>query len=95
MIVSQNMVPEAELMQSVPVLEHMKYHICVASQEHNLPMELSSTPSSPIIREVLLSESSCSTEKSSFESVRFLGFFSLDVSWFFSLIHLVNWELFI
>lgn len=76
-IVSKNMVAEAELIENVPVLEHMKYHIRVAAQEHNQPMEFSSSPSSPITREVLLSESSRSTESSSLESVRSLVCFPL------------------
>lgn len=73
---SQNMVAEAEIIckQSVTVLD-MKYHLCVATQDRSLPIDVSSSPTpSPSIREVRVSES-VSAESSPFESVR--AFFSL------------------
>ncbi|KAB1213788.1 hypothetical protein CJ030_MR5G021920 [Morella rubra] len=48
MMVSQNMVAEAEVIcqPSLPMLD-VKYHLCVATtQEHNLPIDMAPSPSS-------------------------------------------------
>lgn len=84
MIVSQNIVADTEIIcqQGVPVLD-MKYHLCVAAKERNL-MDVTSSPSSPGIREVRVTDS-VSTDISRFESVRSLVLFiSLQFSFSFN-----------
>jgi hypothetical protein len=59
MIVSQNMMAEAEIIckQSLPMLD-VKYHLCVATttQDHNLPVDVAASHSSPIFGEPRVSE---------------------------------------
>ncbi|XP_059434878.1 probable protein phosphatase 2C 47 [Corylus avellana] len=59
MIVSQNMMTEAEIIckQSLPMLD-VKYHLCVATttQDHNLPVDVAPSHSSPIFHEPRVSE---------------------------------------
>lgn len=78
MIVSQNMVAEAEIIckKTIPTLD-VKYHLCVP-QEHNVKIEVSpTTPPIPIFGEVRVSSESISTEISRFESVFSFSWFSI------------------
>ncbi|KAK7329613.1 hypothetical protein VNO77_23783 [Canavalia gladiata] len=70
MIVSQNMVTEAEIIckQSIPMLD-VKYHLCVA-HEHGVKVEVSPTSNAvPIFGHVRVSSESVSVETTRFESV--------------------------
>ncbi|XP_027333903.1 probable protein phosphatase 2C 13 [Abrus precatorius] len=70
MIVSQNLVTEAEILcqQSIPMLD-VKYHLCVA-HEHGVKVEVSPTSNGvPIFGHVRVPSESVSAETTRFESV--------------------------
>lgn len=71
MIVSQNMVAEAEVIckPNVPVLD-VKYHLCVSQET-----QIESSPTSPVIQVA----ESISTEISRFETVRLIFLLFLEL----------------